>query len=243
MEVNGIDIAVERKKIKNLHLAVYPPDARVHVSSPDYLDDNDVRSFVISKWDWVEEKRREVLEQARQSERTYVSGENYYHLGNRYRLRVVEKPRCSHAIKKQGDWLIMTVQPETTLEHRAEVLREWQRAELKSLLSDMVSEWSQRMSEENVTWEVKQMHSQWGSCIGKKRHLIFNLELARVPRSCIEYVVAHELVHLRVSNHNKLFEALLSRYLPQWKLRRKELNVFIALPMMDESVCGINEKQ
>ena len=58
MEVNGIDIAVERKKIKNLHLAVYPPDARVHVSSPDYLDDNDVRSFVISKWDWVEEKRR-----------------------------------------------------------------------------------------------------------------------------------------------------------------------------------------
>ena len=182
MEVNGIDIAVERKKIKNLHLAVYPPDARVHVSSPDYLDDNDVRSFVISKWDWVEEKRREVLEQARQSERTYVSGENYYHLGNRYRLRVVEKPRCSHAIKKQGDWLIMTVQPETTLEHRAEVLREWQRAELKSLLSDMVSEWSQRMSEENVTWEVKQMHSQWGSCIGKKRHLILH-RICRSPRT------------------------------------------------------------
>ena len=141
MEVNGIDIAVERKKIKNLHLAVYPPDARVHVSSPDYLDDNDVRSFVISKWDWVEEKRREVLEQARQSERTYVSGENYYHLGNRYRLRVVEKPRCSHAIKKQGDWLIMTVQPETTLEHRAEVLREWQRAEEIMWISRMHILW------------------------------------------------------------------------------------------------------
>ena len=49
MELNGIDIAVERKNIKNLHLAVYPPDAHVHVSSPNYLDDNDIRSFIISK--------------------------------------------------------------------------------------------------------------------------------------------------------------------------------------------------
>lgn len=239
MELNGIEIAVERKDIKNLHLAVYPPDARVHVSSPKYLDDNDVRSFIISKWDWIEEKRKEVLEQARQTERNYVTGETYYHFGQRYRLRVEEKPRCSHTLSKQGDWLIMTVQPRTTTEHRAEVLREWQRAELKSLLTEMVPEWSQRMDEDGVTWEVKQMRSQWGSCIGKNRHLIFNLELARVPRSCIEYVVAHELVHLRVSNHNKIFEALLSHYLPQWRLKRKELNDFIALPMTDEMLGGI----
>ena len=51
MELNGIEIVIERKNIKNLHLAVYPPDARVHVSSPEYLDDNDIRSFIISKWD------------------------------------------------------------------------------------------------------------------------------------------------------------------------------------------------
>ena len=56
MELNGIEIAVERKDIKNLHLAVYPPDAHVHVSSPKYLDDNDIRSFIISKWEWIEEK-------------------------------------------------------------------------------------------------------------------------------------------------------------------------------------------
>ena len=116
---------------------------------------------------------------------------------------------------------------------RAEVLREWQRGELKLLLGNIVAEWSKKMNEDNVTWEVKQMRSQWGSCIGEKRHLIFNLELARVPRSCIEYVVVHELVHLHVTNHNKMFEAILSHYLPQWRLRRKELNEFVALPIMD----------
>jgi Predicted metal-dependent hydrolase len=233
MELNGIEIAVERKDIKNLHLAVYPPDARVHVSSPKYLDDNDVRSFIISKWEWIEEKRKEVLEQARQTERNYVTGETYYHFGQHYRLRVDEKSRCSHSITKQGDWLIMTVQPGTTTEHRAEVLKEWQRSELKFLLSDLVPQWSDKMEETNVTWEVKQMRSQWGSCISKKRHLIFNLELARVPRSCIDYVVAHELTHLKVANHNKMFEAILTYHFPQWKLRRKELNDFIALPLED----------
>lgn len=238
MKLNGIEIAVERKDIKNLHLAVYPPDAHVHVSSPKYLDDNDIRSYVVSKWDWIEEKRKEVLEQARQTERNYISGETYYHLGQRYRLRVEEKPRCAHTITRQGDWLVMTVQPETTTEHRAEVLREWQRSELKALLSDMVIEWSNQMGESNVTWEVKQMRSQWGSCIGKKRHLIFNLELARVPRSCIEYVVAHEMTHLKVTNHNKMFEVILTHYLPQWRMRRKELNDFIALPIADDAAGG-----
>lgn len=231
MKLNGIEIAVERKDIKNLHLAVYPLDAHVHVSSPKYLDDNDIRSFVVSKWDWIEEKRKEVLEQARQTKRNYISGETYYHLGQRYRLRVEEQPRCAHTITKQGNWLVMTVHPKTSIEHRAEVLREWQRSELKALLSDMVAEWSNQMGETNVTWEVKQMRSQWGSCIGKKRHLIFNLELARVPRSCIEYVVVHELVHLRVTNHSKVFEAILTHFLPQWRQRRKELNHFIALPL------------
>ena len=67
MEINGIHIAVERKNIKNLHLAVYPPDARVHVSAPAYLDDNDIRSFVISKWSWVETQRESILTQARQT--------------------------------------------------------------------------------------------------------------------------------------------------------------------------------
>lgn len=102
----------------------------------------------------------------------------------------------------------------------------------------MVMDWSNQMGESDVTWEVKQMRSQWGSCIGKKRHLIFNLELARVPRSCIEYVVAHEMTHLKVTNHNKMFEAILTHYLPQWRMRRKELNDFIALPIADDAAGG-----
>jgi len=228
MRIDDIDIEVEFKHIKNTHLAVYPPDGRVHVSAPDYLTEDDVRSYVVSKWDWILKQRREIVATARQTPREYVSGESYYHFGQRFRLRVVEQPRCAHSITKQGNLLIMTVQPGTTTENRALVMREWQRAELKTLLTDMVASWAAKVNEENVTWEVKQMSTQWGSCIEKKRHLIFNLELARVPKGCIEYVVVHELTHLKVKNHNKLFSAFMTQRLPRWQERRTELNNFIA---------------
>lgn len=233
MIVNGIEVAVERKSIKNLHLAVYPPDARVHVSSPDYLADNDIRSFLLTKWDWVEQQREEILNQPRQTQRQYVTGESYYLLGVRYRLRVIEKQRVAHSVCKQGVWLVMTIQPETSVNHRAELLREFYRSELKKLLEDIVPRLQVSIGEADVTWEVKQMKTQWGSCVAKKRHLILNLELSRVPQECIEYVVMHELCHLRVANHNKMFEALMSQRMPKWRSLRQQLNDFIALPMND----------
>lgn len=231
MEVNGIEVAVERKPIKNLHLAVYPPDARVHVSAPDYLADNDIRSFLLTKWDWVEEQRRSIQEQARQTKRQYITGESHYVLGQRYRLRVVEESRVAHSLHKQGEWLVMTVQPGTATHNRGELLREFLRGELKLVLDNIVPRLAKSLNEDNVTWEVKQMKTQWGSCIEKKRHLILNLELARVPQDCIEYVVIHELCHLRVAKHNKIFELLMTQRMPLWRSLRQRLNEFIALPM------------
>jgi len=115
-------------------------------------------------------------------------------------------------------------------------MKEWHRAELKQVLTEMVAAWAEKVGEENVTWEVKQMSTQWGSCIEKKRHLIFNLKLARVPKSCIEYVVVHELTHLKVKSHNKLIAALMTQRLPRWQERRTELNNFIARAMIEDDV-------
>ena len=89
MTVAGIQIEIERKKIKHTHLAVYPPDARVHVSAPEELDERDIRSYVAAKLAWIREQRRAILAQPRQTKREYVSGESIYALGRRYRLWVV----------------------------------------------------------------------------------------------------------------------------------------------------------
>ena len=231
MNIDGLEIQVERKPIKNMHLSVYPPDGRVHLSVPDYLSEADARSYVISKWEWIRRQQDEIAAQARQTVREYVSGENHYFFGVRYRLRVVYTTSGANSIDVHGDMMTMRIRKGSSQERRAELLTEWYRERLKEYLGPLVEQWAQKLDEPDVRWQVKEMKTMWGSCGVKRRTLLFNLELARVPKECIEYVVVHELTHLKVQNHNKLFEALMTQRLPAWRSLRVQLNEFIALPL------------
>ena len=230
MIIGNIDIEVERKPIKNLHLAVYPPNGRVHVSSPKEWSDEDIRSFVVSRWDWIDEQRKDIANQARQSHREFVDGESHYVLGVKYRLEV-KYANAAPSVEIHGGVVSMTVRPDASESKRAEVMREYLRSVLKEELAEMVDKWCKKMEVEEATWIVKQMKTRWGSCVEIKKLIQLNLELARLPRRCIEYVVVHELCHLRVHGHNRMFENLISQYLPNWKSLRNELNGFVALPM------------
>lgn len=231
MNIDGLEIEVERKPIKNMHLSVYPPDGRVHLSLPDYLSEADARSYVISKWEWIRKQQDEIAAQARQTKREYVSGENHYFFGVRYRLRVVYTTSGANSIEPRGDVMTMRVRKGSTLERRAELMTEWYREQLKEYIGPLVERWAAKLEESDVTWQVKEMKTMWGSCGIKRRALLFNLELVRVPKECIEYVVVHELTHLKIENHNKLFEALMNQRLPGWRSLRAQLNEFIALPL------------
>jgi predicted metal-dependent hydrolase len=224
MIIDNIEIEVEYKSIKNTHLAVYPPDGRVHVSAPDYLGENDVRSYVLSKWDWILKQREAIANTVRQTERLFVSGENHYLFGTRYRLRIEDSTTASE-IQLQGNImhlkLYRSANPQT-------VMYEYYRALLKDTLSELIAKWSKELSINDFTWQIKIMKTQWGSCTLKSRTLLFNLELARVPKECIEYIVVHELTHLTVPSHNRLFETLMTQRLPHWRDRRQQLNEFIA---------------
>lgn len=231
MIIDGLEIQVERKPIKNMHLSVYPPDGRVHLSVPDYLADADARSYVISKWEWIKKQQADIEAQARQTEREYVSGENHYFFGSRYRLRIEYISSGANGIVLSSNIMTMRVRKDTTVERRSELLMEWYRDHLKDYVSILIDKWTQRLEESDVSWQIKEMKTMWGSCNAKHRSLLFNLQLARVPKECIEYVVVHELTHLKVQNHNKIFEALLTQRLPNWRNLRQTLNSFIALPI------------
>lgn len=231
MNIDGLEIEVERKPIKNMHLSVYPPDGRVHLSIPDYLTDGDARSYIVSKWTWIIKQREEISVQARQTKREYVSGENHYFFGSRYILKVVYTTSGANSIEIRGDAMTMKVRKDSSIERKAELMNDWYREHLKEYIGILMDKWTGKLDEKDVSWQIKIMKTQWGSCGAKKRALLFNLELARVPKECIEYVVVHELTHLQVQNHSKVFEALLTRRLPNWRNLRKQLNEFIAMPL------------
>lgn len=231
MNIDGLEIEVERKPIKNMHLSVYPPDGRVHLSVPDYLTEGDVRSYVISKWEWIRTQQDEIAAQARQTPREYVSGENHYYFGVRYRLRVSYVTSGANSVEVRGDTMTMRVRKDSTVERRAELMTEWYREQLKEYIGPLVARWAEKLEERNVTWQIKSMKTLWGSCNARRRSLLFNLELARVPKECIEYVVVHELTHLKIQNHSKVFEFLLGQQIPNWKSLRKKLNEYVAMPI------------
>ena len=225
MTIDNIDIQVEYKRIQNTHLAVYPPDGRVHVSAPDYLTEEDVRSYVISKWEWITRQREIIANTSRQTQRQYISGESHYLFGNRYYLQVEEPNGEQGHIELRGT--IMYMHPNYST-NRHLLMQEYYRNLLKKELRRLLDKWTTQLDITNYTWQVKTMKTQWGSCTTKTRVLLFNLELARVPKPCIEYVVVHELTHLTVPNHNRLFETLMTQRLPNWRILRQQLNDFIA---------------
>ena len=97
-------------------------------------------------------------------------------------------------------------------------------ARLGALLDELIGFWTRLMGEDGVSWKTRRMKTLWGSCHWRDRRIVFNAELARVPRELVEYVVVHELVHLKIHDHGEAFKAAMDRHLPGWRALRVALN-------------------
>ena len=222
--IRGIKVQVVRKDIKNLHLAVYPPEGRVRVAVPLHVSDDNVRLAVISKLAWIKKHQASFMEQPRQSERDMVIGESHYFFGKHYRLEVKET-WGKHQVKlKNNTKLLLMVHPDTTVENRRKVLNEYYRAELKKRIPKFIKRWEPKIGVKVSDWGVKKMKTRWGSCNTSTKRIWLNLELAKKPLKCLEFILVHEMIHLLERHHNENFRALMNYHLPQWKSHRTLLN-------------------
>lgn len=223
IEISGIKIEVNKKQIKNLHLSVLPPDGKVRVSAPMHLSDESIEMFIRTKIGWIRKQQEKFNSQARQSEREYVSGETLYLFGQQYFLRV-EYSNKGNSLVLQGDTAVLTVRKESTVKQRETFVNEWYRKLLKEKIEIYLPKW------ENITglycdsWQTKYMTTRWGTCNTKTKKIWLNLQLAKKPIECLEYVILHELVHLKIHNHSKDFVAMMDQYMPCWSETRKKLN-------------------
>lgn len=232
MKIGEFEVEVERKKIKNVHLAVYPPDGRVHISVPEHMSDWDVSTFLYSKLRWIHRQYQEVISQHRQTQREFVTGESHYLFGERYLLQIVfcdNTPRIE-ATPSGIDMYIKTSKPKS---ERAALLYAFYRNRLNDVLAELMNKWCDKMDENipSVSFEIDMVLRKWGQCYPTQRRIVFSLLLARVPIRCIEYVVVHELAHLKVREHDDRFTAILDSYLPDWRVRKQELDNFISLAL------------
>lgn len=222
--VGGVHVAIERKAIKNLHLGVYPPDGRVRVAAPLKVSDEAVRLAVVSRLGWIKRQRATFAKQPRQSKREMVRGESHYFLGKRYRLRVVPSTEASKVVLRNATAMEMHVPAESDAAFRERVLHRWYREQLRELVPPILSKWQGLLGVNAADWGIKRMKTKWGTCNVEAKRIWLNLELAKKPVQCLEYIVVHELTHLLERNHTDRFVTLMNLNLPHWRLHREALN-------------------
>lgn len=180
--------------------------------------------YIVSKLDWIRKQQRELIDQIRISAREYVSGESHYYLGKRYLLNVEYTSGRQHVGILGKKEMNLYVRQKSTVEQRERVMNEWYRGKLKELIPEYIHKWEKVMNVHVNDWGIRRMRTKWGSCNIEQQRIWLNLELAKAPPHCLEYVVVHEMVHLLERNHNERFRAYMDEFLPNWRAIRNELN-------------------
>ncbi len=222
--VNELPVKIIRKKIKNLHLAVYPPNGWIRVAVPEIIDDEAVRLAVISKFAWIKRKIKSFEDQPRQSARELIAGESHYYLGRRYLLDIACCEKRPFVAIENKKTLVLHINEKTELKQRKKLLIDWYRKEMKRILPCIIRKWEMKSGLQVNAYGVKRMKTKWGSCNPAHKRIWLNLELIKKPINCLEYVVVHEMVHFLERTHNDPFKAHMDRIMPPWKTFRDDLN-------------------
>lgn len=221
--IDGIEIAVIRKPIKNLYIRVLPPEGAVQITAPRFVSTAEIRAFAQSRIPWIQAHRRALADRPRPAERQFCSGEVCWVWGQRCFLEVEERTGRPRA-ELQGERLLLYVPGGSTREDRESALDGWYRAQLQEAVPEVLARCQERVGVRAAEWRIRKMRTRWGTCNPAKRRIWLSLQLAEKPPECLAYVVTHELVHLLERTHNQRFWSFMDRFYPNWRTVRARLN-------------------
>lgn len=219
------DVAVDLvfKDIKNIHLSVYPPTGRVRIAAPSRMNIETIRAFAISKLGWIRQHQNKFEEQVRETPREYLDRESHYLWGRRFLLDIHEVDEKS-SLKIGHQKFHLRLIKGSTSAHAAELLDDMYRREIKSAVEVLRHKWQKILNVEAGQVYIQRMKTRWGSCNPSKGNIRINLELAKKPEICLEYIFLHEMCHLFEPTHNANFISLMDRHMSNWRVIRQQLN-------------------
>lgn len=213
---------VERGERRHIRITV-EPDLTIHVRAPRTIGSDQVRALVAKRAAWI---ARALEKQERYhplpSPKNYISGETFVYLGRQYRLKVVagaDKPA-----KLQGPFLFVHVKNAGKEQVRRKV-ENWYRDRAGEAFARHLLRCHAIAGRHGVPLphiSIRTLKRRWGSC-SAAGHITLNVKLVQVPVQCLEYVIMHELCHLRQHNHGREFFSLLTRCQPDWRTRKEIL--------------------
>ena len=220
--IGNITLDLQRKAIKNLHISVLPPEGKVRVSAPEQLSDTAIRMAVVKRIAWIRQQQADFAAQPRQSEREMSTGETHYLWGRGYRLDITTAEQVS--VKLKAGRIVLASKAPVDSDKRQELLHSWYRQLLRKRIEPLMQQWQERLGVSVNFVGIKRMKTKWGSCNASTGRIWLNLELAKKPPECLEFIIVHELAHLLERHHNERFKAIMHKHLPKWPEYRRTLN-------------------
>ena len=215
---------VHRKKIKNINLRIRP-NMEIYISAPMNLHSDYIENFIRSKEKWIKQVLQKI-EEAKQNQlpSQYLSGEKHKYLGKEYELEV--KQGNSNRVSIKEGKIILTVISNIfeNSDEKKKVMEKWYFENAQKVFVNAIQKWLKILDESIEKLSIKPMKSRWGSCNYVKRYINLNTELIKRTQFEIEYVVLHELTHLKYPNHGKGFYRYIENYMPNYKMAEKMLN-------------------
>lgn len=215
---------VHRKKIKNINLRIRP-NMEIYISAPMNLHSDYIENFIRSKEKWIKQVLQKIKE-AKQNQlpSQYLSGEKHKYLGKEYELEV--KQGNSNRVSLKEGKIILTVISNIfeNSDEKKKVMEKWYFENAQKVFVNAIQKWLEILDESIEKLSIKPMKSRWGSCNYVKRYINLNTELIKRTQFEIEYVVLHELTHLKYPNHGKGFYRYIENYMPNYKMAEKMLN-------------------
>ena len=220
MIIDGINVIIQRKDIKNMYLRVIPPEGDVKISAPLFVGDDKIIEFVESKMDWILSKQSQIANMEYVPELKYINGEKHSLWGEEYSLQLIANNIKTAFVK--DDTLYLPVSKRSKMKNRQKTLEDFYRRELQKEIANIYDKCTAKVGKKPSEIKIRKMKN-WGNC-KKNKIITLNLNLAKKPKICLEYVLIHELCHLIEFNHSKKFKMLMDKNCPNWREIKKMLN-------------------
>ena len=211
---------VTKKKIKNFIIRIYP-DLRIVVSVPLHASNKDVENFIQSKKEWIETTLKKI-EIAKENKNNLK--ENIIRiLSKKIEKKIIESDLERIRLTDTSIYIYSKDIDNAKIEKK---LLEWKVEKLKVILDEYLEKYTKLLNTNINYYQIKKISSAWGIYHKKENYITFNFDLIEKDIKCIEYVVLHELCHIFYMNHQKDFWTLVEKYMPDYKIRRKNLKSF-----------------
>lgn len=221
-----IKYSVERRDRKTLAIEVHP-DNSVNVIAPLEANDEDIHSRVEKKAPWITKQQRFFVGRpALMVNPEWVSGENIYYLGRQYRLKLIEGN--DNEVKLAGKFLNVIVLNKEDKKKIADLVNTWYLKHARTKFEERMALLHPILERENLKMNslmIRKLNKRWGSCT-KKGNIVVNSDLIKAPINCIDYVLIHEICHLKYHDHSPKFWTLLNKYCPDWIKTKNKLENF-----------------